>query len=284
MSGLAPKIPEIEALNLGSPREAYRAAMLLCLASRQAAALIPGGNLSPISSTRRQAREWIEAIDARLSAYSPAEALTLLTPYDYLHRLAYSAPPLPGQFTPHLLRAFSAMLSGDTAIDQYELHRHITAGIKANDRALMGAPLKWQSLQLARWHKEISLLLSEKEAEAEETESSLPKSKLKAAIPPAAILLSTDLTAFEGRNQTAFKQQIVTSFLPLIQNQVESLKKSESIKESESTKESGFIPSSISFLFHSSPYLPSSLRASLLAQLEKALQQSYLFPLERESL
>ncbi|MDE7412462.1 MAG: hypothetical protein K2N05_01550 [Muribaculaceae bacterium] len=192
MSGFAPTItlPSTDLIDFSNPEEAYGQAMLICNASAEAARKIADGNFSPITKIRTSAREWILGIEPHIDSYSPAQALRLAQAYDHLHRLAYSAPPLPGIVDRQVIRSLRALIAGDTAVDQSLLYRLITLGLNRGIKEYRGLPLRWQSQKLARWYKKYS-----------EGTADLIEEEIR-------ILLDSDLTAFTGRNQAPFKEQL----------------------------------------------------------------------------
>ncbi|MDE6682022.1 MAG: hypothetical protein K2J87_01185, partial [Muribaculaceae bacterium] len=207
-------IPSIESIDFLNPEEANRYALLLCLATREATRLIPDGNLSAISTIRRAAKTWIAEIDSRIDTYPPSEALKTANSYDFIHRLAYNAPPIPAIIDRQVFRALDEEIKRSNKqgkegtrserIDPYLLFRLIDNGIKRNDPKYFGRPLKWQSLKLTSWYKEIKATPL-----ASSYNSDLSNNfHLSDKIEKLALLLQSDLTAYEGHNQTAFKRHL----------------------------------------------------------------------------
>ena len=274
MSGLAPtiSIPAIERIDFSSSEEAIRYAMLLCIASREAAALIPSGNLSSITRIRRSSRQWIEKTEQSLPGYTPGEALETIVAYDFIHRLAYNAAPIPDLIDRHVLRAFEAMLQGDSTINKFTLFRRITFGLRRKSPLYTGRPLKWQSHQLARWHKEIKNNLNH------QGDINNPNNQNnKEDIEKISILLESDLFPFEGTNEVAFKQTLFSTHRHLL----ESVKEIAREKGKEEKYISGenkltLLRSLEHLLFRSIPYLPEPEYLQYKTEIELAIKEEVI--------
>ena len=268
MSGLAPtiSIPAIERIDFSYSEEAIRYAMLLCIASREAAALIPSGNLSSITRIRRSSRQWIEKAEQSLPGYTPGEALETIVAYDFIHRLAYNAAPIPDLIDRHVLRAFEAMLQGDSTINKFTLFRRITFGIRRKSPLYTGRPLKWQSHQLARWHKEIkNSLKNQRDINNPNNQSN------KEDIEKISILLESDLFPFEGTNDVAFKQTIFSTHRHLLDQTKEILDQAK--EKSQGNSRLSLLRSLEHLLFRSIPYLPEPEYLQYKTEIESAIKE-----------
>lgn len=264
MSGLAPtiSIPAIERIDFSSSEEAIRYAMLLCIASREAATLIPSGNLSSITRIRRSSRQWIEKAEQSLPGYTPGEALETIVAYDFIHRLAYNATPIPDLIDRHVLRAFEAMLQGDPAINKFTLFRRISFGLRRKSPLYTGRPLKWQSHQLARWHKEIKNNLNH------QGDINNPNNQSnKEDIEKISILLESDLFPFEGTNEVAFKQTLFSTHRHLLDQATE---------KSQGNSRLSLLRSLEHLLFHSIPYLPEPEYLQYKTEIESAIKEEVI--------
>ena len=271
MSGLAPtiSIPAIERIDFSSSEEAIRYAMLLCIASREAAALIPSGNLSSITRIRRSSRQWIEKAEQSLPGYTPGEALETIVAYDFIHRLAYNAAPIPDLIDRHVLRAFEAMLQGDATINKFTLFRRITFGIRRKSPLYTGRPLKWQSHQLARWHKEIkNSMKNQRDINNPNNQSN------KEDIEKISILLESDLFPFEGTNEVAFKQTLFSTHRHLLDQAKEILDQAK--EKSQGNSRLSLLRSLEHLLFRSIPYLPESEYLQYKAEIESAIKEEVI--------
>ncbi|MBD5274446.1 MAG: hypothetical protein HDS36_06345 [Bacteroides sp.] len=268
MSGLAPtiSIPAIERIDFSSSEEAIRYAMLLCIASREAAALIPSGNLSSITRIRRSSRQWIEKAEQSLPGYTPGEALETIVAYDFIHRLAYNAAPIPDLIDRHVLRAFEAMLQGDSTINKFTLFRRITFGLRRKSPLYTGRPLKWQSHQLARWHKEIKNNLNH------QGDINNPNNQSnKEDIEKISILLESDLFPFEGTNEAAFKQTLFSAHRHLLDQTKEILDQAK--EKSQGNSRLSLLRSLEHLLFRSIPYLPEPEYLQYKTEIESAIKE-----------
>ena len=268
MSGLAPtiSIPAIERIDFSSSEEAIRYAMLLCIASREAAALIPSGNLSSITRIRRSSRQWIEKAEQSLPGYTPGEALETIVAYDFIHRLAYNAAPIPDLIDRHVLRAFEAMLQGDATINKFTLFRRISFGLQRKSPLYTGRPLKWQSHQLARWHKEIkNNLKNQGDINTPNNQSN------KEDIEKISILLESDLLPFEGTNEVAFKQTLFSTHRHLLDQTKEILDQAK--EKSQGNSRLSLLRSLEHLLFRSIPYLPEPEYLQYKTKIESAIKE-----------
>lgn len=143
------------------------------------------------------ARKWLREVDDRLNKLSPAEALEAIGSYDIIHRIGYGAPACPDTVNKHVLRAFDAMIHGDRSVDEYVMYKTIAEGLRRRDSAYFDKPLSWMTTVEERWYKE---------AKRGYELSNLPARDIANRV---AILLRADLTAYEGRNQSAFKHQLI---------------------------------------------------------------------------
>ena len=271
MSGLAPtiSIPAIERIDFSSSEEAIRYAMLLCIASREAATLIPSGNLSSITRIRRSSRQWIEKAEQSLPGYTPGEALETIVAYDFIHRLAYNAAPIPDLIDRHVLRAFEAMLQGDATINKFTLFRRITFGLRRKSPLYTGRPLKWQSHQLARWHKEIkNSLKNQRDINTPNNQSN------KEDIEKISILLESDLLPFEGTNEAVFKQTLFSTHRHLLDQAKEILDQAK--EKSQGNSRLSLLRSLEHLLFRSIPYLPESEYLQYKTEIESAIKEEII--------
>ncbi len=149
---------------------------------------------------RRSAKIWLQEIDSRLKELSPAEALKAITYYDLIHRIGYCSPAYPETINRHVLRAFEAYIHGDTSVDQYELFRAISLGLKRRDKAYFDGPLEWHSDCLDRWYRQFrhgTCLEKLSEYDTAQRVTLLIESDLWAFTP--------DQAAFKSRHDTAHR-------------------------------------------------------------------------------
>lgn len=162
-----------------------------------------------MSQTSRQSREamrlvgeataWISNVRKQIDSYPVGKALALIDVYDLLHRVTYRRPADRGFVNDIILRAFEARIHGDTSVDEYMLYRAIRSGIGRKDKAFFNRPLQWFCLTEESWYNEAV--------------NGYDRSRLSDydILNRATILLETDLFAFEGSNQTAFKRRLLNS-------------------------------------------------------------------------
>lgn len=142
---------------------------------------------------------WILNVRKQIDSYPVGKALALIYVYDLLYRVTYQRPADRGFVNGIILKALEARIHGDTTVDEYELYRAIRSGIDRKDKAFFGRPLQWLCLTEESWYNEAI--------------KGYDRSRLSDydILNRAAILLETDLFAFEGSNQTAFKHRLLNT-------------------------------------------------------------------------
>lgn len=142
---------------------------------------------------------WISNVSKQIDSYPVGKALALIDVYDLLYRVTYQRPADRGFVNGIILKALEARIHGDKSVDEYELYRAIRSGIGRKDKAFFNRPLQWFCLTEESWYNEAV--------------KGYDRSRLSDydILNRAAILLETDLFAFEGSNQTAFKRRLLNS-------------------------------------------------------------------------
>lgn len=142
---------------------------------------------------------WISNVRKQIDVYPIGKALALIDVYDLLHRVTYLRPADRGFINGIILKALEARIHGDRSVDEYVLYRAIRSGIGRKDKAFFDRPLQWLCLTEESWYNEAT--------------KGYDRSRLSDydILNRAAILLETDLFAFEGSNQTAFKHRLLNS-------------------------------------------------------------------------
>lgn len=168
------------------------------------------------AQTSRQSREalrlvgeataWISNVRKQIDAYPVGKSLALIDVYDLLHRVTYRRPADKGFVNGIILKALEARIHGDRSVDEYVLYRAIRSGINRKDKAFFGRPLQWLCLTEESWYNEAV--------------KGYDRSRLSDydILNRATILLETDLFAFEGSNQTAFKRRLLNSLRHYLDN------------------------------------------------------------------
>ncbi len=148
----------------------------------------------------RLASEWVKTVESGFNSYTPGDALLLTDHYDLMHRVAFRLPADKKVLDRIILRAFDARIHGDKSVDEYILYKAVERRIWQREKAFLDKPLTWLSLSLGEWHKQA--LKGFDHAELSDYD----------IISRVNILLNTDLTAFEGRNQQSFKQRLFNQY------------------------------------------------------------------------
>lgn len=142
---------------------------------------------------------WISNVRKQIDAYPIGKALALIDVYDLLYRITYQHPADRNFVNGIILKALEARIHGDRSVDEYVLYRAIRSGIGRKDKAFFDRPLQWLCLTEESWYNEAV--------------KGYDRSRLSDydILNRATILLETDLFAFEGSNQTAFKRRLLNS-------------------------------------------------------------------------
>lgn len=145
---------------------------------------------------RSQANKAIRKLDAVLPLMPPADALSAISVYDIIHRIAYHTPADRNTVDRYILQAFRSMLGSDKTINQYDLFREITLRLPANRQAYSGKPLQWTMISLREWHRQATigfdrLRLSDYDI-----------------INRVTVLLDSDLAVFEDADENNFKRHL----------------------------------------------------------------------------
>lgn len=153
---------------------------------------------------KKDAKQWINAVEHQLPAMTAGDALTAITLFDIVHRIAYGVSANPQIVNKYTLKAFHSFVKGDNTVDQYTLFRQIAMGIRRRDPAYSDKPLTWHSLSLARWHGEFA-----------KGELHDPLSDYDIA-QRVSILLQSDLWALEPLNEAAYKHRLHNRYRHLL--------------------------------------------------------------------
>lgn len=212
-----------------NPEEVTDCANRLCrLASDAGLFLSDCATTAEVVAVRQAAAEWLREVDLRIDRMTPAAAFSAICSYDIIHRIARQTPAPADIISRQVLRAFDALIHGDTAIDRYHLFRQITVGLSRRDPAYLGKLLQWHSLCLDRWHKEFRRMLTAFRPAPRLTSTSVSSSRASlsttssgAASPTtydliqrATLLLESDLWAFEPTAAPHFKRQVFDLLRP----------------------------------------------------------------------
>lgn len=233
-----------------SPDDLSGLASLIFAEARVAGMLVNPGPLTPdMRAVRESAREWIEKVETSIDAFTPGDALALTGPFDMIHRIAFGRPARAPFLDRYRLAAFEARIRGDKTVCPYTLHRIISAEIKRGNPLYLGRPLDWKSDLLRRWHTlhrfgpsltptpmrqqphNPSSLTPDPLRQQPHNPSSLTPDPLRQ--PPhrgmqtaanadddtrqrVAILLESDLYAFEASNEPAYKLRLFAAHRHLL--------------------------------------------------------------------
>ena len=183
---------------------------------RTGAAVGAFGGLTPKQSVPavavyRAAREWVEGVRRQLPAMSAADALRVVDAFEAMHRIAFWTPAEPALTARIKLAAFEAMIAGDSRVDQYIMFRLIRTAVRRRESAFMDRLLEWSCDREQQWHAEASMALGSPApglpdaCAAPEAGAGLTDYDI---LSRAAILLRSDLRAYEGGRQDEFKRRL----------------------------------------------------------------------------
>lgn len=202
-----------------NPEEVTDCASRLCrLASDAGLFLSDCATTAEVVAVRQAAAEWLREVDLRIERMTPADAFRAICSYDIIHRIARQTPAPADIISRQVLRAFDALIHGDTAIDRYHLFRQITVGLTRRDPAYLGKLLQWHSLCLDRWHKEFRRMLTAFRPAPRLTTTVSSSPTTYDLIQRATLLLESDLWAFEPTAAPHFKRQVFDLLRPRLAN------------------------------------------------------------------
>ena len=163
-----------------------------------------------LKRVRRESKDWLKAVCKQIDTMPVGDTLKLLGTYDSVHRVAYGIPADPTFLNRYTMAAFESRIRGNKEVDPYILYRQINAGIARRDTLYLGRPLQWSTTVLDRWYKELSGSYSTFSGGQNRSgkEGDKAADSLYDRLQKASILMETDLWAYEGVNQKAFKQQL----------------------------------------------------------------------------
>ena len=194
--------------------EAIASGTTLCKTANDAGIFLreddPTRDRLTLKRVRRESKDWLKAVRKQIDTMPVGDALKLLGTYDSVHRVAYGTPADPTFLNRYTMAAFESRIRGNKEVDPYVLYRQINAGIARRDPLYLGRPLQWSTTILDRWYKELSGNYSTFSCghNSSGKESDKAADSLYDRLQKASILMETDLWAYEGANQKAFKQQL----------------------------------------------------------------------------
>lgn len=185
-----------EEIDFDNFEDAFGYATLIFSAANEAG-VISGINRQSREAVKitQLAKEWVTNVKDRIGDKSPNEALMILEPFDFMHRIAYHTAA-QDFINDNILAAFEAYIKGDKTVNEYHLYFYIRQQIVRKNKRFFGQPLKWYLSTLERWFNQFK-----------EGVSSEPLSDYD-TIEIVNSLLTEDLFAFVGSKQDAFKKKL----------------------------------------------------------------------------
>lgn len=150
----------------------------------------------------KAAKEWIRLVEDNVGFLPVTKVIEALSDFDLIYRLVYGRPAPRNFLNTNYLRVFDARIHGNYRIEESWLVRVISDGLNCRDKIYLDQPLKWRSLTLDAWIDEIQNNGRFVNVNADE------------ALRRVSQIVYTDLFAFCGSRQEAFKRQLVQTYLP----------------------------------------------------------------------
>lgn len=160
----------------------------------------------PRPALRSAAKAWVAGAHRALTSLSVGDALAVADCFDVIHRIGFSTAADAHMLAAYKLRAFRACVAGDSSVDVYRLARAIMLELERHNQAFAGAPLDWLAGRVDRW---LANFLNANRAEELPTVDCLQQ---------LSILLRANLWVYMPGRQDSFKRQLVSQFLPLVEN------------------------------------------------------------------
>lgn len=148
----------------------------------------------------RLASEWVRMVEGRFNSLTPGDALLLADHYDLMHMVAFRLPADKGILDRIIQSAFNARIHGDKSVNEYILYKAVERRILQREQAFLDKPLTWLVQCISEWHEQALEGFDHTELSDYDI------------ISRVNILLDSDLTAFEGSNQQAFKQRLFNHY------------------------------------------------------------------------
>ncbi|MDE6094571.1 MAG: hypothetical protein K2G52_00090 [Muribaculaceae bacterium] len=147
------------------------------------------------------AREWLGNVETVLPSLSPGDALRVADSYEAVRNLLHPTSSLSKNTTSDIttscrINAFEALVSGDKSVNRYLLRNAISREIDRRNLKFFGKPLQWESVCIDRWYRQFKYGVSIDNLSDYDT------------INRVTSLLTSDLWAFETRNESRFKQTL----------------------------------------------------------------------------
>ncbi len=196
---------DISKVDFSDSREVCDFVSSLCRTAGNLGMAMPG--FKPTRETneiKQLAIKIVNNLDNVMPRMTVADAFRVLPAYDLAYRFGYMTEPSAKTIDRYTLAAFDSMLRGNKEIDQYAMYRAIAQGLRRRDAAYFDKPLTWLTTVEGQWYTESK--------QGFDT-TALPTYDIHNRV---SILLSADLMAYEGRNQSTYKQSLLTRYHPYL--------------------------------------------------------------------
>lgn len=159
-------------------------------------------DFSDARELRMIARRWLQMAAEFMPTFAVGDALTLSDYYDLVHRVGFGKATDSDILNRYRMNAFEAYIRGDRSVDQYTLYHAVAHEVSRRNPLFLGRPLQWMAFCIEEWYEQFRnwtkhLTLSDYDV-----------------LQRVTILLESDLFAFCGSQQEAFKRQLIRTYLP----------------------------------------------------------------------
>lgn len=146
---------DINIVDFDDPLDIGGFVSLLCQIGGSLGMAVPGFRPTADSNEiRRLANVVARKLECKLPQMSSSSAFVSVSLYDFAHRLAYMVGAERAVLNKYVLKAFDALIHGDSSVDEYAMFREIKRGISRRDPVFMTKPLSWNCICEERWKKE----------------------------------------------------------------------------------------------------------------------------------
>ena len=142
----------------------------------------------------------MNGVKEHIGGMSAGDAMRATECLDLMHRLAYGTPADGTLLDTYRLAAFDSFVRGDSSVDRYYLFNMVSSEVRQRNRKFFGKPLQWESMCVDRWHRQFRHGASLEELPDIDT------------VRRVTALLSSDLWAFETKNESRYKQNLFENY------------------------------------------------------------------------
>lgn len=192
---------DISLIDFTNPQEVCDFVKLLCRVAGNLG--MAAADFKPSKETnevKQIAVKVVRKLDETMPRMTIGDAFCVVPAYDLAFRFGYLTQPNYKALDKYTLAAFDAMLHGDKSIDQYAMYRAVADGMRRRNPAFFDRPLTWLTTIEGQWYNESKRGFDPRVLHDYDIHNRVD------------ILLSADLMAYEGRNQSTYKKSLLTRY------------------------------------------------------------------------